>query len=323
MRLWQLYLLAAGLALAELWSGEASVAVSEALLDAWQGRDSLDRIIVFDVRLPRLLLGVLVGAALALSGAALQGLLRNPLASPDILGISASAGLLAVLTLYFGLALTAWFVLPVAALTGAALAMLLLLWLTRRLPQSLALVLSGIALTTGASALTMLALHYAPNPYALQEVYFWMLGSVANRSLADVALVLPFICAGCVLLLGCGRCLDALTLGEDGAAALGFPLARYRWRLLVGVACAVGGAVAVGGSIGFVGLLVPHLLRRAARGVPSRLLQWSLPGGAVLVLLADLCVQQLAGARELPLGVLTAVLGAPFFVGLLLQREGP
>jgi iron complex transport system permease protein len=323
MRLWHLYLLAGLLALAELWSGPVAIDVGAALRATWEGRDSVDRIIVVDIRLPRLLLALLVGGALALSGAALQGLLRNPLASPDILGVSASAGLLAVLTLYFGLALAAWFVLPAAALAGAALAMLLLLRLTHRLPDTLALILSGIALTAGASALTTLALNYAPNPYALQEVYFWMLGSVANRSLADVALVLPFIVGGCLLLLRCGPCLDALTLGEEGAAALGFPLAQYRWQLIVGVACAVGGAVAVSGSIGFVGLLVPHLLRRAAGAVPSRLLHWSLPGGAVLVLLADLGVQQLAGARELPLGVLTALLGAPFFVGLLLRRESP
>ena len=157
MRLWHLYLLAGLLALAELWSGPVAIDVGAALRATWEGRDSVDRIIVVDIRLPRLLLALLVGGALALSGAALQGLLRNPLASPDILGVSASAGLLAVLTLYFGLALAAWFVLPAAALAGAALAMLLLLRLTHRLPDTLALILSGIALTAGASALTTLA----------------------------------------------------------------------------------------------------------------------------------------------------------------------
>lgn len=319
--LWALCVLVPLLWLAELISGAAGINVGAALRDWWQGNDSVGRIILFEVRLPRAWLALLVGAALAVSGAALQGLLRNPLASPDILGISQTAALLAVCVLYFGWSQLAWFVLPLAALAGAAVAVLLLLQLTRRLGSVHSLILAGIALTALTSALTTFALNYAPNPYALQEVYFWMLGSVANRSSVDVWLVLPFFIVGTALLLSCRRCLDALSLGEDTAATLGFPLSHYRWRLIVGVACNVGAAVAVSGSIGFVGLIVPHLLRPLVQSSPGRLLGWSLPAGSALVLLADVVVQQLPGTQEMQLGVLTALLGGPFFLALLLRQR--
>lgn len=309
------------LLLLELWSGQATIDVGKALGDWWAGTSSVDSIILLEVRVPRALLALLVGAALAVSGAALQGLLRNPLASPDILGVSQTAALAAVLVLYFGLSQAAWFALPLAALTGAALAVLLLLALTKRVVNTFALILAGIALTALSSSLTALALTYAPNPYALQEVYFWMLGSVANRSMLECLLALPFIVIGTGLLLSSGRCLDALSLGEDTAASLGFPLLHYRWRLILGVACNVGAAVAVSGSIGFVGLVVPHLLRPWTRSQPSLLLRWSIPAGSVLVLLADVLVQRIAAPQELQLGVLTALLGGPFFLMLLLRQR--
>ncbi len=316
-----LYVLVVVLWLLELGSGASGINVTAAFSDWWHGTNSVARIILFEVRLPRAMLALLAGAALAISGAALQGLLRNPLASPDILGISQSAALLAVGVLYFGFSQLAWFVLPLAALSGAALAVLLLLQLTRRLASAQSLILAGIALTALTSALTTFALNYAPNPYALQEVYFWMLGSVANRSIAEVLLALPFFIVGTALLISSSRCLDALSLGEDTAATLGFPLSKYRWRLIVGVACNVGAAVAVSGSIGFVGLIVPHVLRPLVKSQPGRLLWWSLPGGSALVLLADVLVQHLPGTQELQLGVLTALLGAPFFLYLLLKQR--
>jgi iron complex transport system permease protein len=315
-----LYAAVAVLLLVELWSGQADIDVRAGVVDWWQGHDSVAHIILTEVRIPRAVLAALVGAVLALSGAALQGLMRNPLASPDILGISQTAALCAALVLYFGYAQFAWFVLPLAALLGAAGAVLLLLTLLRHLPSLHSLILAGIAISALTSALTTLALNYAPNPYALQEVYYWLLGSVANRSAADVWLALPFMIVGSSLLLSCGPALDALSLGEDTATALGFPPSRYRWRLLLGVACNVGAAVAVSGSIGFVGLLVPHLLRALVQH-PSRLLWWSLPAGAALVLLADVGVQALPGQQELQLGVLTALLGAPFFLLLLLRSR--
>lgn len=307
------------LLLLELATGPTTLALAPALRDVLQGVDSIDAIILLELRLPRALLAALVGAALGIAGAALQGLLRNPLASPDILGVSQLAVLSAVLVLYSGLATAAWFVLPLAAIAGAALAVLLMLGLTLRLHAVHTVILAGIAVSALASSLTALALNLAPNPYALQEIYYWMLGSVANRSLPDLWLALPFVLLGILLLWRGRHFLDALSLGEAGAQSLGFDLRRQLWLLIPGVACCIGAAVAVSGNIAFVGLMVPHLLRPLVQAQPSRLLWLSLPGGAVAVLLADLLVQRLPGQQELQLGVLTAALGGPFFLWLLLK----
>jgi iron complex transport system permease protein len=309
------------LLLLELATGPTSLALGPALRDVVQGVDSIDAIILLELRLPRALLAALVGAALGIAGAALQGLLRNPLASPDILGISQLAVLSAVLVLYSGLAAAAWFVLPLAAIAGAAVAVLLMLGLTLRLRAVHTLILAGIAVSALASSLTALALNLAPSPYALQEIYYWMLGSVANRSLPDLWLALPFVLLGTLLLWRGRHFLDALSLGEAGARSLGFDLRRQLWLLIPGVACCIGAAVAVSGNIAFIGLMVPHLLRPLVQAQPSRLLWLSLPGGAAAVLLADLLVQRLPGQQELQLGVITAALGGPFFLWLLLKRK--
>lgn len=305
----------------DLASGPTALDLGAALRALLQGEDSIGAIILTELRLPRALLAALVGAALAVAGAALQGLLRNPLASPDILGVSQLAVLSAVLVLYFGLAGTAWFVLPLAAIAGAALAVLLMLGLMLRLPAVHSVILAGIAISALASSFTALALNLAPNPYALQEIYYWMLGSVANRSTQDLALALPFIAAGFVLLWRGRHFLDALSLGEAAAQSLGFNLRRQLWLLIPGVACCIGAAVAVSGNIGFIGLMVPHLLRPLVRAQPSRLLGLCVPGGAAAVLLADLLVQHLPGQQELQLGVVTAALGGPFFLWLLLKKR--
>ena len=305
----------------ELVSGPAAIDLSTALGDWFAGNVTSGSIILAEVRLPRALLALLVGASLAISGAALQGLLRNPLASPDILGVSQAAGLCAALVLYYGFAQLAWFVLPVAALFGAVLAVLLMLQLARRVAGTNAIILAGIALSALAGSLIALALNFAPNPYALQEIFYWMLGSVANRSMNEVWLALPFMLVGWVLLLRNRRFLDALSLGEDTAHSLGFATKQHTWQIILGVACCTGASVAVSGNIGFVGLVVPHLLRPLAAAEPGRLLWFVLPGGAALLLLADVLVQVLPGAQELQLGVITAVLGGPFFLYLLLKKQ--
>lgn len=305
----------------ELVSGPAAIDLSAAFGDWFAGRVTSGSIILAEVRLPRALLALLVGASLAISGAALQGLLRNPLASPDILGVTQSAGLCAVLALYYGFAQVAWFVLPLAALTGAVLAVLLMLQLARRVAGTHTIILAGIALSALAGSFISLALNFAPNPYALQEIFYWLLGSVANRSMQEVWLALPFMLAGWILLLRKRRFLDALSLGEDTAHSLGFATRQHTWQLILGVACCTGAAVAVSGNIGFVGLVVPHLLRPLAAAEPGKLLWFALPGGAVLLLLADVLVQLLPGAQELQLGVITAVLGGPFFLYLLLKKQ--
>jgi iron complex transport system permease protein len=274
-----------------------------------------------EIRLPRALLAALIGGGLGLSGAALQGYLRNPLAEPGLLGISASAALGASLALYTGLAAAFALALPFAALAAAALATLLVQGLAGAAGGSITLILAGIAVSSLAGALTSLVLNLSPNPFAASEIVTWMLGSLADRSMLHVALAAPFILAGMALLLTLGRALDALTLGEDAAASLGVTLGRTRTLAVLGTALAVGAGVAVAGAIGFVGLVVPHLLRPLVGALPSRLLPASALGGAALVLAADLAVRLIAPDRDLKLGVLTALVGAPFFLWLVWRQR--
>ncbi len=277
--------------------------------------------LVQEIRLPRTLLALAVGASLGLAGAALQGLLRNPLAEPGVIGISAAGGLGAVVALYFGFA-AAWPpALPLAAMAMAGLACLLVLALAGGGASVLSLVLAGVAVSSLAVALTALALNLAPNPYALAEMLFWLLGSVRDRSLADVARAVPFMIAGWAALLACGRGIDALSLGEETAASLGIALGRLRALVVVGAALAVGAAVSVAGTIGFVGLVVPHLLRPLVADRPARLLLPSALGGATLLTAADTIVRLVPTATELQLGVVTSIVGAPFFLALLFSLD--
>ncbi len=278
-------------------------------------------IIVNEIRLPRVLLALLVGASLGAAGAALQGLLRNPLAEPGLLGVSASASFGAVLCLYYGLAALSPWLLPAAAMGCAALTTLTLHLITRRRSSNLTLILAGIALSSLAAALTSLAINLAPNPTDMQDIVLWLMGSLSDRSFADIQLCLPFIVAGLALLLSSGRALDALTLGEDEAASLGVNLARLRVQIVVGTALCVGASVAVTGAIGFIGLVVPHLLRRWVDYHPARLLASSALGGAALLLAADIVLRLVSGAQELMLGVVTALIGAPFFLALVLRQR--
>jgi len=278
-------------------------------------------IVMREIRLPRALLALLIGAGLGLSGAALQGYLRNPLAEPGLLGVSGSAAFGAVLALYTGLSAAFPLALPLMALAGAFLAVLLVQALAGSGGGSITLILAGIAMSSLAGALTSLALNLSPNPFAASEIVFWLLGSLADRSMPQVWLAAPFIVTGMALLFTLGRALDALTLGEDAAASMGVTLARTRMLAVVGTALAVGAGVAVAGAIGFVGLVVPHVLRPLVGGMPSRLLPASALGGAALLLAADLAVRVIAPDRDLKLGVLTALVGAPFFLWLVWRHR--
>ena len=315
------------LALVSLGIGPVQLALTDvaaALLPVGDGAsEALARqhAIVAEIRLPRVLLAILVGASLGMAGAALQGLLRNPLAEPGLLGISSSASLGAVLCLYFGLAqLTPW-LLPAAAMSCAGLATLVLYRIARRGTGNLTLILAGVALSSLAGALTSLAINLAPNPTDVQDIVLWLLGSLADRSFDDIRLCLPFVLAGLALLAACGRDLDALSVGEDEAASMGVNLARLRAQVVVGTALCVGASVAVTGAIGFVGLVVPHMLRRAVGYHPARLLVSSALGGAVLLLAADVVLRLVSGGFELMLGVVTALIGAPFFFVLVLRER--
>ncbi|WP_102225145.1 FecCD family ABC transporter permease [Acidimangrovimonas sediminis] len=274
-----------------------------------------------EIRLPRALLGLMIGATLGLSGAALQGFLRNPLAEPGLIGISGSAALGAVIALQTGLAAAFLLALPLAALAGAVIAVAVLMALAGPRGTALTLILAGIAVSAFAGALTALVLNLSPNPYAAADIVFWMMGSLADRSMVQVWLALPFMLTGSVMLLSLGRGLDALTLGEDAAEAMGVNLARLRLVLVLGTAAVVGAGTAVAGAIGFVGLVVPHVLRPYTGGRPSRLMPASALGGAAMVLAADVAVRLIAPDRDLKLGVLTALVGAPFFLRLIWQTR--
>ncbi len=283
--------------------------------------DRIATSILFDLRLPRTLLGLAVGAMLGLSGAALQGYLRNPLAEPSVLGTSTAAALGAVGAIYFGLALVHPLILPAMAVLAALVSLALLFLLAGRSESPLTLILAGIALMTLASAGISLSLNLSPNPFAAMEIMTWLLGSLENRSFDHVRVALPCIAIGAAMLLWRGRALDALTLGEDGAQALGVGLRATRLRLLLGTAIGVGGAVAVSGAIGFVGLIVPHLVRPLTDRSPSAILLPSAIGGAALLTLADLAVRLIDTKAELKLGVVTAFLGVPVFLVHLMRER--
>jgi len=281
----------------------------------------LARTILVELRLPRAALGLLVGAALGTSGAALQGLTRNPLASPDVLGASAGAALGAVAVAYLAAA-TATLAIAAGAMAGAALALALLVALAGRAASITTLVLAGVAVSALAGALTSLALSLAPSPFALYDALFWLFGSLADRSLAHLAAAAPFILMGTALLLTTTPMLDRLALGDEVATTLGVSLPRLRARILIGSTLAVGASVAVAGAIGFVGLIVPHLVRPLVRHHPGRALWPSALGGACLLTAADLLTRLAPPGPELKLGVLTTLIGAPFFLHLVLRRRG-
>ncbi|GLQ06873.1 FecCD family ABC transporter permease [Sneathiella chinensis] len=295
--------------------------VSISPLEGWQalgGDDTnLLTLVLQEIRFPRAILGAAVGAILGLSGAVLQGLLRNPLADPGLLGISASASLGAVIALYSGLAALHIFALPVAALTTATLAVSLIILLVGRSFDILTIILAGVALTSLAGALTSLALNLSSDPFAALEIVFWMMGSLTDRSMDHVFLSLPFIMAGGVLLFATARALDALSLGHDVATSLGINLKRTRTLAIFGTAIGVGAATAVSGAIGFVGLVVPHVLRPLVGNRPSHLLPASALGGAIFLMTTDILVRVILPGKDLKLGVMTAMVGAPFFLWLL------
>jgi iron complex transport system permease protein len=264
---------------------------------------------------------LMVGGMLGIGGAALQGYLRNPLAEPSVLGASNGAALGAVVALYFGLAAAQPLALPILAIVGAVIALALLFVLAGRGESALTLILAGIAVSMLAGAGISLALNLSPNPFAAMEIATWLLGSLEDRSFRHVWITAPCVTIGIALLLVDGRALDALSLGEDGARALGVDLSRVRMRLLAGIAIGVGGAVAVSGAIGFVGLIVPHFVRPFTDRSPSATLVPSALAGAALLTLADTAVRLIPTPTELKLGVVTAMLGVPVFLLHLLRQR--
>jgi len=321
-------LLFAALAFTCAFAGLASLSFGETALPFtdWlaaltgQGEDA-HQIIVWQIRAPRALAAFITGAALGLSGAALQGLLRNPLADPGVLGVSASASLGATIVIYFGFVQVWAWALPLAAVAGALMATLLLSFAALASSSVVGLILIGVGLSSLAGALMSLVVNFAPNPFSLSDMMNWMLGSVANRSLRDSALALPFVLAGAALLIASARGLQALSLGEEAASGVGLNLARTRLLTVAGAGLATGGAVSLAGAIGFVGLIAPHFIRPLVGHDPARALWPSALFAGLMLLLADILVRLLPSQTELKLGVVVALIGAPAFIWIAARRR--
>ncbi|RVQ68892.1 iron ABC transporter permease [Croceicoccus ponticola] len=274
--------------------------------------------ILAELRLPRGLLAVIVGAGLGGAGAAMQGYLRNPLADPGLFGIAPAAAFGAVLTLFLGLAAVP-FALPFAALIGAGGAMALLALIAGRTGGIALFTLAGLMIASLAGTLTSLAISMSPNPFATSEIVTWLMGALTDRSWGDIWIAAPLTFAGLAVLWRTGPLLDALTLGEQAALSLGVDARRLQWWIVIGIGLVVGAGVAVAGIVGFVGLMVPHLVRPFTDRRPSTLIVPSVLAGALLVLVADTVCRLLPLASELRLGIALSLLGAPFFLALLLR----
>lgn len=301
--------------------GSTPLPADRLLAALFGGGEPGDATVVWAIRLPRALAAALVGAALGLSGAALQGLLRNPLAEPGVLGVSASAALGATFVLYYGLVDTFAHLLPLAAIAGALAATALLAIVGARTRSVVTLILVGIGLSSLAGAVMALLLSFAPNPFTLADMVTWMMGSVANRSFTDLAVSGPFLLAGAGVLIAARRGLSALTLGEEAAAGIGLDVGRQRLLVVLGAGLATGASVAIAGAVGFVGIVAPHLVRPLTGHDPARSLLPSALLAGLLLVLADILVRVLPTAAELKLGVVVALVGAPIFVWIAARRR--
>ncbi len=277
-------------------------------------------IILAELRLPRGILALVIGAGLGAAGAAMQGYLRNPLADPGLFGIAPGAALGAVASLWFGYAASAY-LLPIFALIGAGGAMALLALIAGRTGGIALFTLAGMMIASLAGALMSLAISLAPNAFAMSEIVTWLMGALTDRSWADVWLAGPLTLAGIACLMAARKGLDALILGDAAARSLGInPRALQAW-LIAGVGLTVGSGVAVAGIVGFVGLIVPHLVRPFTDKRPSSLILPSALAGALLVLVADVACRILPLVTELRLGIALSLIGAPFFLWLLLRMR--
>jgi iron complex transport system permease protein len=312
------------LVVVSLLSGRVWLSASEVFSGLFSADAQLASLIVTELRLPRTVLAIAVGATLGICGAVLQGLTRNPLAEPGLLGVSAGASLGASIAIYFGMAAYTTAAIPTFGLAGAMAAMGLTFALGRG-GGTLSLVLAGMAVTGFMFALIQLALNLAPSVQAAYEIMTWLMGSLADRSWDHVVLVAPFIVVGCAMMAFTGRSLDALSLGEMQAESLGVDLNRLRFIALLGTAMAVGAATSVTGTVPFIGLVGPHLVRPFVGYQPSRILLPAALAGAVLLLGADIATRLIRFGPEMKLGVFTALLGTPFFFWLVvrLRRTSP
>jgi iron complex transport system permease protein len=313
-----LLLLLAAMFVISLLAGRVWLPIAEVWDGLWSKDANLAATIVTQLRLPRAVLAVEVGAALGISGAVLQGVTRNPLAEPGLLGVSAGAALGAIIAVYFGLATHFMSAAPLLGLVGALLASAVTFALGRG-GGTITLVLAGAAVSALAAAGIAMALNLAPNPYAAYEIMTWLMGSLADRSWVHVLLVTPFILLGCAMLLFTARGVDALALGEAQAQSLGVNMGRLYFLAVFGTALAIGASTAVTGVVGFIGLVAPHLMRPLLGHQPSRILFPAALSGALLLLFADIATRLIHVGTELKLGVLTSLIGTPFFFWLVVR----
>ena len=316
-----LVVLVGGLALASLGVGPVRLSPATVVDALFGGGSEVQRIIVQQIRLPRAILALAIGGILGLSGAALQGLLRNPLASPSLFGAPQAAAFGAVLMIALGLADVRSFALPAAAIVAAFVSVFVLLAIAGRNAGLLILILAGLAISSLAGAATSLTMYLSRNPFAALEIAFWLLGSLEDRSFRHVTLALPFIVVGAAILLSQRHAFRALSIGEETAQSLGVHVGRLRLLVILGVALGVGGAVAVAGAIGFIGLVAPHLMRPLIGYDPGRLLVPSALTGAALLLAADIAVRIIPSTSDVKVGVLTALIGVPFFLYLIVRER--
>lgn len=313
--------LVALLALGSLATGPVRLTPIEVMQALFGAGNEVQRIIVSEIRLPRAILALAIGAMLGLSGAALQGLLRNPLAAPELFGAPQTAALGAVIVIAAGWADVRSWLLPVAGILGAFASVFALLVVAGRNASLLLLILAGLAISSLAGAGVSLAMNLSSNPFAALEIAFWLLGSLEDRSFRHVLLALPFIVAGAIVLYANRNALRALTLGEETAQSLGVDVSRLRLLVIAGVALGVGASVAVTGSIGFIGLVAPHLMRPFVGHDPARLLIPSALAGAALLLAADIAVRIIPSSSDIKVGVLTSIVGVPFFLYLIVRER--
>ncbi|AFX99207.1 fecCD transport family protein [Candidatus Endolissoclinum faulkneri L2] len=316
-----LTIILAAIAIISLCLGPTKITILEILFALFGRGTTVQNIIILELRLPRVLLGIMFGGMLGFSGAALQGLLRNPLADPSLIGVTAAASLGAVIAIGFGMAAISVIIIPLAAIISATLATMLLFIIATRNDNLLVLILTGISISSLSTALTSLAFNLAPDPMTLRDMIFWLLGSLENRTTADLMISTPFVLLGWIIMATVGRSLDAMSLGEETVKSLGINVKLLSWRIILGVSISVGAMVAVCGAVGFVGLVVPHILRPFVGYQPGRLLIASALGGAILITLADLLTRLPNEGNPIQLGVVTSLIGSPIFIWIIQRYQ--
>ena len=290
--------------------------------DVVRNNQTMDTIVFFELRIPRTIMCILTGIALGTGGAALQTLLRNPLAEPSIIGISSSAALGAVLVMSFQLHLVSLFFMPVGAIIFSMAAATLLVFISRTSHDHVTILLVGVGISLLSGAATSFLLSISDNPYAVNEIVFWMLGSLSNVSNDDLLLAVPFALSGALLMLSTAPAQNYFVFGGEVAASSGINVKTLRAKVILGASLGVGGVTAIIGMVGFIGLLSPHIVRPFVGNEPRRTLIWSPVVAAALVLAADIAIRLLPTTSELRLGVVTTLIGAPLFLYVIFKRFG-